>query len=67
LQHIAARWQLYENVAVSPAKELFLDTTYCSSRWRFVPQPVACQWLSEITSKELEREAKTLFVAPWSK
>jgi len=51
------RWLGHRNVT-----ELFLDTTYCSSRWRFVPQPVACQWLSEITSKELEREAKTLFV-----
>lgn len=42
--------------------DLFLDTTYCSPRWKFVPQTVACDWLSQITSKELQREPKTLFV-----
>ena len=46
-------------------KDLFLDTTYCSPRWKFVPQTVACDWLSQITSKELQREPKTLFVVTW--
>ena len=46
-------------------KDLFLDTTYCSPRWKFVPQTVACDCLSQITSKELQREPKTLFVVTW--
>lgn len=28
-----------------------------------MPQAVACEWLQEITRRELEREPKTLFVA----
>ncbi|CAJ1459093.1 unnamed protein product [Effrenium voratum] len=31
--------------------ELFLDTTYCTPRWRFPPQSVACDWLREITRR----------------
>ncbi|CAJ1459092.1 unnamed protein product, partial [Effrenium voratum] len=42
--------------------ELFLDTTYCTPRWRFPPQSVACDWLREITRQELQREPRTLFV-----
>ncbi|CAJ1455457.1 unnamed protein product, partial [Effrenium voratum] len=43
-------------------QELFLDTTYCTPRWRFPPQSVACDWLREITRQELQREPRTLFV-----
>ena len=42
--------------------ELFLDTTYCARRWTFPAQQQACTWLSELTSLELQREPKTLFV-----
>lgn len=43
-------------------QELFLDTTYCSPRWRFPAQVDACRWLAEITKAELQREPKTLFI-----
>ncbi|CAK9048803.1 unnamed protein product [Durusdinium trenchii] len=56
------RTQLQRWLAGRSVEELFLDTTYCSARWRFVPQAVACEWLQEITRRELEREPKTLFV-----
>lgn len=42
--------------------ELFLDTTYCSKRWAFPAQTVACEWMRELVAAELAREPKTLFV-----
>lgn len=42
--------------------ELYLDTTYCSPRWAFPDQAVACDWLRQITARELRREPDTLFI-----
>lgn len=42
--------------------ELYLDTTYCSTRWDFPDQAISCQWMQEIVRRELDREPNTLFL-----
>jgi len=49
-------------LAAGSLDTLYMDTTYCASRWRFPPQPYVLLALSELARAEAEREPLTLFL-----